>query len=295
MKEILFTGSGVAIVTPFHAGAVNFPAFGRLIDRQIDGGTDAIIVCGTTGEAATMTQKERMETIAYCVDRVAGRVPVIAGTGANDTQVARENALAAERLGVDGLLIVTPYYNKATQQGLLRHYKVIADSVGIPIILYNVPSRTGVSCTAETYAVLAQHPNIVGVKEASGSFALIQETLNLCGDGFSVWSGNDEDTAAVCALGGAGVISVAANIVPREMHRLVELCLADRILEAGREQLRLAPLIRALFCEVNPIPVKTAMARMGLCSDLLRLPLCEMSEENRARLFAAMDACGVST
>ena len=149
------------------------------------------------------------------------------------------------------------------------------------------------SCTAETYAVLAQHPNIVGVKEASGSFALIQETLNLCGDGFSVWSGNDEDTAAVCALGGAGVISVAANIVPREMHRLVELCLADRILEAGREQLRLAPLIRALFCEVNPIPVKTAMARMGLCSDLLRLPLCEMSEENRAWLFAAMDAFGV--
>ena len=294
MKDILFTGSGVAIVTPFHAGAVNFPAFGRLIDRQIDGGTDAIIVCGTTGEAATMTQKERMETIAYCVDRVAGRVPVIAGTGANDTQVARENALAAERLGVDGLLIVTPYYNKATQQGLLRHYKVIADSVGTPIILYNVPSRTGVSCTAETYAALAQHPNIVGVKEASGSFALIQETLNLCGDGFSVWSGNDEDTAAVCALGGAGVISVAANIVPREMHRLVELCLADRILEAGREQLRLAPLIRALFCEVNPIPIKTAMARMGLCSDLLRLPLCEMSEENRARLFAAMNACGVS-
>ena len=293
MKDILFTGSGVAIVTPFHAGAVNFPAFGRLIDRQIDGGTDAIIVCGTTGEAATMTQKERMETIAYCVDRVAGRVPVIAGTGANDTQVARENALAAERLGVDGLLIVTPYYNKATQQGLLRHYKVIADSVGTPIILYNVPSRTGVSCTAETYAALAQHPNIVGVKEASGSFALIQETLNLCGDSFSIWSGNDEDTAAVCALGGAGVISVAANIVPREMHRLVELCLADRILEAGREQLRLAPLIRALFCEVNPIPIKSAMARMGLCSDLLRLPLCEMSEENRARLFAAMDACSI--
>lgn len=175
MKDILFTGSGVAIVTPFHAGAVNFPAFGRLIDRQIDGGTDAIIVCGTTGEAATMTQKERMETIAYCVDRVAGRVPVIAGTGANDTQVARENALAAERLGVDGLLIVTPYYNKATQQGLLRHYKVIADSVGIPIILYNVPSRTGVNIQPETYAELAQHPNIAGVKEASGNFSQIQK------------------------------------------------------------------------------------------------------------------------
>ena len=176
----------------------------------------------------------------------------------------------------------------------MRHFTAVADAVDRPLIVYNVPSRTGVSCTAETYAALAQHPNIIGVKEASGSFALIQETLNLCGDGFSVWSGNDEDTAAVCALGGAGVISVAANIVPREMHRLVELCLADRILEAGREQLRLAPLIRALFCEVNPIPVKTAMARMGLCSDLLRLPLCEMSEENRARIFAAMDACGVS-
>ena len=161
MKDILFTGSGVA--------------FGRLIDRQIDGGTDAIIVCGTTGEAATMTQKERMETIAYCVDRVAGRVPVIAGTGANDTQVARENALAAERLGVDGLLIVTPYYNKATQQGLLRHYKVIADSVGTPIILYNVPSRTGVNIQPETYAELAQHPNIAGVKEASGNFSQIQK------------------------------------------------------------------------------------------------------------------------
>ena len=226
MKDILFTGSGVAIVTPFHAGAVNFPAFGRLIDRQIDGGTDAIIVCGTTGEAATMTQKERMETIAYCVDRVAGRVPVIAGTGANDTQVARENALAAERLGVDGLLIVTPYYNKATQQGLLRHYKVIADSVGIPIILYNVPSRTGVNIQPETYAELAQHPNIAGVKEASGNFSQIQKTRNLCPADFSIWSGNDDETAAICMLGGSGVISVVANVLPAEMHRLTALCLS---------------------------------------------------------------------
>lgn len=184
--------------------------------------------------------------------------------------------------GADGVLVVTPYYNKATQRGLVRHFTAVADAVDRPLIVYNVPSRTGVSCTAETYAVLAQHPNIVGVKEATGSFALIQETLNLCGDGFSVWSGNDEDTAAVCALGGAGVISVAANIVPREMHSLVELCLADRILEAGREQLRLAPLIRALFCEVNPIPVKTAMARMGLCSDLLRLPLVRKEQKKTA-------------
>ena len=264
MKDILFTGSGVAIVTPFHAGAVNFPAFGRLIDRQIDGGTDAIIVCGTTGEAATMTQKERMETIAYCVDRVAGRVPVIAGTGANDTQVARENALAAERLGVDGLLIVTPYYNKATQQGLLRHYKVIADSVGTPIILYNVPSRTGVNIQPETYAELAQHPNIAGVKEASGNFSQIQKTRNLCPADFAIWSGNDDETAAICMLGGSGVISVVANVLPAEMHRLTALCLANDFSAAGRLQLKLKPLCDALFCEVNPIPVKTALNLMGL-------------------------------
>ena len=235
MKDILFTGSGVAIVTPFHAGAVNFPAFGRLIDRQIDGGTDAIIVCGTTGEAATMTQKERMETIAYCVDRVAGRVPVIAGTGANDTQVARENALAAERLGVDGLLIVTPYYNKATQQGLLRHYKVIADSVGIPIILYNVPSRTGVNIQPETYAELA-------------------------------------------------------HVLPAEMHRLTALCLANDFSAAGRLQLKLKPLCDALFCEVNPIPVKTALNLMGLEAGELRLPLCPPTDASVERLKLALSS-----
>ena len=268
MSRSLFRGSGVALVTPMTPDGIDFPALEQLIEWHIASGTDALVLCATTGEGATLTYAERAEIIERSVRQVNGRVPVIVGTG-------------------------SPYYNKATQRGLVRHFTAVADAVDRPLIVYNVPSRTGVSCTAETYAALAQHPNIVGVKEASGSFALIQETLNLCGDGFSVWSGNDEDTAAVCALGGAGVISVAANIVPREMHRLVELCLADRILEAGREQLRLAPLIRALFCEVNPIPVKTAMARMGLCSDLLRLPLCEMSEENRARLFAAMDACGI--
>ena len=294
MKKPVFTGAAVAIITPMHAdGSVNYDELGRIIDDQIAHSTDAIVICGTTGESPTLTDEEHTECIRYTVKKAAGRVPMIAGTGSNDTKYAIWLSQQAEADGADALLLVTPYYNKATQRGLVRHFTAVADAVDRPLIVYNVPSRTGVSCTAETYAVLAQHPNIVGVKEASGSFALIQETLNLCGDGFSVWSGNDEDTAAVCALGGAGVISVAANIVPREMHRLVELCLADRILEAGREQLRLAPLIRALFCEVNPIPVKTAMARMGLCSDLLRLPLCEMSEENRARLFAAMDACGI--
>ena len=294
MSQSLFRCSGVALVTPMTPDGIDFPALEQLIEWHIASGTDALILCATTGEGATLTYAERAEIIERSIRQVNGRVPVIVGTGSNNTASAIALSREACAAGADGVLVVTPYYNKATQRGLVRHFTAVADAVDRPLIVYNVPSRTGVSCTAETYAVLAQHPNIVGVKEASGSFALIQETLNLCGDGFSVWSGNDEDTAAVCALGGAGVISVAANIVPREMHRLVELCLADRILEAGCEQLRLAPLIRALFCEVNPIPIKTAMARMGLCSDLLRLPLCEMSEENRARLFAAMNACGVS-
>ena len=289
MKDILFIGSGVAIVTPFHAGAVNFPAFGRLIDRQIDGGTDAIIVCGTTGEAATMTQKERMETIAYCVDRVAGRVPVIAGTGANDTQVARENALAAERLGVDGLLIVTPYYNKATQQGLLRHYKVIADSVGTPIILYNVPSRTGVNIQPETYAELAQHPNIAGVKEASGNFSQIQKTRNLCPADFAIWSGNDDAAVPLMALGGKGLISVLSNVRPVETLDMIKSCLRGDFARAGRLQVSLMPLIDALFCEVNPIPVKAAMELLGLCSGELRLPLCRISERHLEQLSHALE------
>ena len=236
VKKILFTGSGVAIVTPFKDGKVNLSSFGRLIDRQLAGGTDAIIVCGTTGEAATMTQSERAEVIACCVDRVAGRVPVIAGTGANDTRVACGNALAAERLGADGLLIVTPYYNKATQQGLLRHYKAIADSVTTPIILYNVPSRTGVNILPETYAELARHPNVVGVKEACGDLSQVQKTRNLCPADFAIWSGNDDETAAICMLGGSGVISVAANVLPAQMHELTSLCLANDFHAAGRLQ-----------------------------------------------------------
>ncbi|MBQ7713522.1 MAG: 4-hydroxy-tetrahydrodipicolinate synthase, partial [Oscillospiraceae bacterium] len=208
---------------------------------------------------------------------------------------ARAVALAreAEALGADAARVVTPYYNKATQSGLIAHYTAVADAVHIPVILYNVPSRTGVSCAAETYAALSEHPNINGVKEASGNFALIQDTLNRCGDGFTVWSGNDEDTAAVMALGGAGVISTAANLIPSEMRELTRLALSGSLHKAGVLQLRMTDLIRALFCEVNPIPIKTALARLGLCSGELRLPLCEMSAANRERLFAAMDAYGV--
>ena len=290
MKEILFTGSGVAIVTPFKDGKVNLSSFGRLIDRQIAGGTDAIIVCGTTGEAATMTTAERQEAIGFCVERAAGRVPVIAGTGANDTRAARENSLAAERLGVDGLLVVTPYYNKATQQGLLRHYKTIADSVSTPIILYNVPSRTGVNILPETYAELAHHPNIAGVKEASGNFGQIQNTRNLCPTNFSIWSGNDDETAAICMLGGVGVISVVANVLPAQMHELTSLCLANDFAAAGRLQLKLKPLCDALFCEVNPIPVKTALNLMGLDAGELRLPLCPPTDASVEKLKLALSA-----
>ena len=290
VKEILFTGSGVAIVTPFKDGKVNLSSFGRLIDRQIAGGTDAIIVCGTTGEAATMTPAERQEAIGFCVERAAGRVPVIAGTGANDTRAARENSLAAERLGVDGLLVVTPYYNKATQQGLLRHFKTVADAVNIPIILYNVPSRTGVNILPETYAELAHHPNIAGVKEASGNFGQIQKTRNLCPTNFSIWSGNDDETAAICMLGGVGVISVVANVLPAQMHELTSLCLANDFAAAGRLQLKLKPLCDALFCEVNPIPVKTALNLMGLDAGELRLPLCPPTDASVEKLKLALSA-----
>ena len=216
------------------------------------------------------------------------------GTGSNNTASAVALSREACDAGADGVLVVTPYYNKATQRGLVRHFTAVADAVACPLIVYNVPSRTGVCCTAETYQALSRHPNIVGVKEASGSFALIQDTRRLCGDSFHIWSGNDEDTAAVCLLGGVGVISVAANIIPKEMHELTSLCLADRFAEAGREQVRLSPLLRALFSEVNPIPVKTAMARMGLCSEQLRLPLCEMGGQNRELLFATMDRFGLT-
>lgn len=290
MKQTIFTGSGVAIITPFSGGAVNYPAFRYLIDRQITAGTDAIIVCGTTGEAATMTPAERQEVISCCVDHVQGRVPVIAGTGANDTQVARENSKAAERLGVDGLLIVTPYYNKATQQGLLRHYKTIADTVDTPILLYNVPSRTGVNILPETYAELAQHPNIAGVKEACGDLSQIQKTRNLCPADFAIWSGNDDETAAICMLGGSGVISVAANILPAEMHRLTQLCLANDFAAAGQLQLKLKPICDVLFCEVNPIPVKTALNLMGLNAGELRLPLCPPTAASTERIRLALSA-----
>lgn len=284
MRTPIFTGSGVAIVTPFNNETVDLPTLGRLIDFQLENGTDAVIVCGTTGEATTMTYHERMRTIEFCVEHVNGRVPVIAGSGSNSTEVSIALSRDAERAGADGLLLVTPYYNKASQTGLLRHYQVIADAVDTPCILYNVPSRTGVAIAPETYAQLAQHPNINGVKEASGNLSNIQRTRNLCPEDFSIWSGNDDEVVPICALGGVGVISVAANILPAEMHALVKLCLDNDFASAGKLQLYLKDFCDAMFCEVNPIPVKTALNLLDWKAGDLRLPLCPPSEANTARI-----------
>lgn len=293
MQKTIFAGCGTALITPFRDGKPDIERFRALVTRQLEAGVDALIVCATTGEAPTLHRDERAELIGACLEEASRRVPVIVGTGSNDTATAIELTQEAERLGADGALVVTPYYNKATQSGLVAHYTAIADAVHIPVILYNVPSRTGISCTAETYAALARRPNIAGVKEASGNFALIQDTRNRCPQDFAIWSGNDEDTTAIMALGGSGVISTASNLIPGDMRELVHLSLSGSLHKAGVMQLRMTDLLRALFCEVNPIPIKTAMARLGLCSDELRLPLCAMQPENRRRLFDAMDAYGL--
>ena len=272
---------------------VKFYLLQKALDFLLENGTDALVVCGTTGEAATMSYEERMETVEAVVRHVDGRVPVIAGTGSNNT----ENAIALSRdavsAGADGLLVVTPFYNKATQRGLIRHFAAVADSAERPVILYNVPSRTGVKCAAETYAQLASHPNIQGVKEASGDLALVQKTRELCPEDFYIWSGNDDETAPIMLLGGSGVISVAANVVPQEMHQLTASCLSGDFVSAGKLQLRLRKLCEALFWEVNPIPVKTAMSMMGFCQERFRLPMCEMEEENRARLRTVLAEYGL--
>lgn len=293
MKQPIFTGSGTAIVTPFTNDSVDYPALGRLLDFQLEGGADAIIVCGTTGEAAAMSYEERVRTIEAVVRHVGGRVPVIAGTGSNNTENAIAMSRDASGASVDALLVVTPFYNKATPKGLIRHYTAVADAVEKPVILYHVPSRTGVKCTAEIYAALAEHPNIVGVKEAGGDLALVQKTRELCPEDFYIWSGNDDETAPIMLFGGKGVISVAANVMPREMHELTAACLRGDFTAAGRMQLQLRKLCEALFWEVNPIPVKTALAMMGYCQEVFRSPMCEMEPENRERLRGVLAEYGL--
>ena len=284
MKSPIFTGSGVAIITPFFDGTVDVSCLKRLLDFHLVNGTDAIIVCGTTGEASTMSYRERMRTIECCVEHINKRIPVIAGTGSNSTENTRILSKDAQQAGADALLLVTPYYNKTTQSGLIQHYFSVADAVSVPMILYNVPSRTGVNILPETYAALSRHPNIIGTKEASGNLSNVQKTRNLCPQDFYIWSGNDDETVPICALGGVGVISVVANILPDKMHRMVRLCLENDYAAAGKLQLELKEICDAMFCEVNPIPVKTAMELMGMASGHLRLPLCPPSAANLERI-----------
>ena len=290
MKPCVFTGSAVAIVTPFCGDGVDLEAFDRLIERQIQGGTDAIVVCGTTGEAATLSYNERMALIERCVRTADRRVPVIAGSGTNSTASSIALSKAAQSAGVDALLTVTPYYNKASQSGLVQHFSAIADAVDVPVILYNVPARTGIGCTVQTYQALAKHPNIVGVKEASDNFDLIQDTLNLCPPGFTVWSGNDDLTVPLLSLGAKGVISVLSNVRPKRTLQMVRACQAGDYAAAGRMQVALTPLIDALFSEINPIPVKQALTLMGIPAGLPRLPLTPLSATHLPALEQALSA-----
>ncbi len=283
MKKPIFTGAGVAIITPFkNTGEVDYEVFKQIIDHQIAHGTDAIIIAGTTGESATMTLAEHAEVVDFGCSYVAGRVPLIAGAGSNDTAAAIELTREAHKSGADAVLSVTPYYNKTSQRGLIAHFNAIADCSDCPIILYNVPSRTGISFTAETYHALSKHPNINGTKEASGNFSLLAEAMQLCGDELNFWSGNDDQILPLMAMGGKGVISVLSNVAPAETHQLTQLCLEGKFEEARKLQLDYLPLMNALFCEVNPIPVKKAMEQLGWNVGALRLPLVEVTPEHAA-------------
>ena len=288
MKTPLFIGCGTAISTPFTENGVNFDEFGKLIEFQISEGIDALIVCGTTGEAATMTDSERKETIKFAIDTVASRVPVIIGTGSNSTTTAIEMSKYAENIGADGLLVVTPYYNKATQKGLVAHFRAIAESVKIPVILYNVPSRTGVNITPETCLELSKIPNIVAIKEASGNISQIAEIAHLCGENLHIYSGNDDQVLPILSLGGLGVISVLSNIAPKKTSKMVHDFLKGNIEEARKVQLDSLPLIKTLFSEVNPIPVKEALNIMGYKYGTPRLPLTPLTEKNREILIQEM-------
>lgn len=292
----LFEGAGVAIITPFKEdGSVDYERFGKNIEVQIAGGTDAIIVCGTTGEAATLSHEEHLDVIKYCVEKVNKRIPVIAGTGSNCTETAVYLSTEAEKLGADGLLLVTPYYNKATQKGLKEHFKIVADAVNIPIILYNIPGRTGgVNILPETVVSLCREcKNIVGVKDATANFSQMATLMSMANGDVDLYSGNDDQTIPIMALGGKGVISVLSNIAPRQTHDMCKAFLDGDLKKALDMQLKAVDLIGALFCEVNPIPVKKAMFLQGYDTGYLRRPLTEMEDNNAERLSKAMKEFGV--
>lgn len=292
-KTTIFTGAAVAIVTPFKNNQVDYESLAALIERQIENSTDAIVICGTTGESSTLTDEEHKECIRFCVEKTAGRVPVIAGTGSNDTDYAISLSKYACEVGADALLLVTPYYNKATPKGLIKHFTAIADATDKPIILYNVPSRTGVNISLPVYKELAKHERIVAAKEASGNISAVAALAEACGNSLDIYSGNDDQIVPILSLGGKGVISVLSNVVPKDTHDIVALWNEGKTKESLALQLKYLDLINALFCEVNPVPVKTAMGLMGLCADEMRLPLCEMEENNKERLATALRNHGI--
>lgn len=288
MKNTIFKGCGTAIATPFTENGVNFEEFGKLLEEQIKQEVDAIIVCGTTGESATMTDKERKDTIKFAIDKVAKRAKVIAGTGSNNTRAAVELSKYAESAGADGILVVTPYYNKTTQAGLIEHYKTIAEAVTVPIIMYSVPSRTGVNINPETCLELSKIKNIVAIKEASGNLSQVAKIASLCRDNLDIYSGNDDQIVPILSLGGKGVISVLSNVMPRYTHDMTQKFFDGKIREATQMQLDAIDLIDALFSEVNPIPVKYALNLMGYNYGKPRLPLVELSAKNQERMRCAM-------
>lgn len=292
MNDAVFKGCGVALVTPFCDGRVDFDAMGRLIDRQIAAGTNALIVCGTTGEPPTLTTAEKTAALGYALERADGRIPVIAGVGTNATAASVEQAIRARKMGADGLLVVTPYYNRSTQQGLFEHFTAVADAAEIPVILYNVPSRTGVNLLPETAARLSEHESICGIKEASGDVGQMAELARLSGNSLALYSGNDDQTLPALALGAQGVISVAANVVPERMREMVQSWFDGDADRCRAVQMELLPLIRELFAEVNPIPVKAALEMMGLCRGEVRLPLTELSAARRNALRAVLRRLG---
>ncbi len=294
MKKRIFQGAGIAILTPMHSdGTINWEAFGRLIDWQLENSTDALIVCGTTGESPTLSTEEKISLFRFAVERVNGRVPVIAGTGSNDTKKAVELSKEAKQAGADGLLLVTPYYNKTSQRGLAAHYNAIADAVDLPQIVYHIPSRTGVTIAPKTFRELSKHPNIVAVKEASGNFAAIAQTRYLCGDDLDFYSGEDGQIVPLLSLGGIGVISVLSHVAPKAVHDICSLFFEGKVQESAALQLAYMDLIQALFADVNPIPVKEAVNLMGFEAGPCRMPLCPMSGEDRAVLVAALKNHGI--
>lgn len=293
-NQPIFRGVATALITPLDENGINYEQFGRFVDWQIEEGVNALVVCGTTGEGATLTDKEHKDAIAFVVDRTAGRVPVIAGTGSNDTAYAVELTKFACQAGADACLVVTPYYNKATQNGLVTMFNVIADASTKPLIVYNVPSRTGCAIQPATYAKLAEHPNIAAVKEANGNISAIVETMALAGDKLDLYSGNDDEVVPILSMGGLGVISVLSNVLPRQTVEMCDKFFTGDVAGAAKMQCHMLDLIRALFSEVNPIPVKAATAAMGFCENYLRLPLTPMEDAHYQTLLAAMRRHGLN-